>query len=159
MTLPTFPVQLVDDEPISLYKKYIETARSWKEFKHSYTTYRCMVTVEITNTLLDFYGLSGWKCIINKRFTSCLGQCNYRRRIIQVGYKYLMYKDSDFREVLNTIKHEIAHALCPKQHHNKVWKDCAKRIGSDGFTTSEYHEWSTDKTVEKRKIAVIDLTL
>jgi len=70
-----------------------------------------------------------------------------------------MYKDTDFREVLNTIKHEIAHALTPKQHHNKVWKDCAKRIGSDGLTFSSYDEWSTDKTVEKRKISVIDLTL
>ena len=166
MPIPTFPVQLVDDEPISFYKKYIETKRTWDELKHNYTTYRALATVEICNMILDFYGLAGWKCVVNKKLTRCLGQCNYRKRLIQVGYKYLMYKDTDFKVVLNTLKHEIAHALCPRQNHSKVWKDCAKRIGCDGNRTSTYHEWCTHEHIgivhqtEKKKIAaVVDLTV
>jgi hypothetical protein len=141
MPIQNFAVQLVDDEPIAFYQKYIEIERMWNTLKHNYTNYRRLVTIEITNTLLDFYGLTGWRCVVNKRLTSSLGQCCYSRRIIQIGYNYLMYEDTDFKEVLNTIKHEIAHALCPKQKHNNVWKECAKRIGSDGETLSEYTEW------------------
>jgi len=36
------------------------------------------------------------------------------------------------KEVKNVILHEIAHALTPKQHHNKIWKLKAISIGCDG---------------------------
>jgi predicted SprT family Zn-dependent metalloprotease len=35
-------------------------------------------------------------------------------------------------EVLNTILHEIAHALTPKDHHGEAWQMKAKAIGCNG---------------------------
>jgi hypothetical protein len=35
-------------------------------------------------------------------------------------------------EVLDTILHEIAHALTPGHHHDQVWKRVARSIGANG---------------------------
>ena len=142
MPLAPLPIQLVDDEPISMYKKYIDTERTWKKNPYDYK-WRYMAITEIINMLLDLYGLSGarWKAVINNRLTRCLGRCHYGRKRIEIGRPYLKYKLTDFKQVLNTIKHEIAHALMPGYGHSRMWKEMARLIGSDGETYSCYTEW------------------
>jgi predicted SprT family Zn-dependent metalloprotease len=58
------------------------------------------------------------------------GICSYRRRTIELS-KHLtsLADEADVRE---TILHEIAHALCPRQGHNKVWKAKLIEIGGTG---------------------------
>lgn len=58
-----------------------------------------------------------------KRF----GSCKYRIRTITLS-KPLTELNED-PEVIDTILHEIAHALTPRHGHNKHWKQKAEQIG------------------------------
>ena len=68
------------------------------------------------------------------RFSSAkraFGACYYSRKVIKLS-RYLVSLN-DETSVLNTILHEIAHALAgPQHHHNHYWKAVAKHIGCDG---------------------------
>lgn len=71
----------------------------------------------------------GWKFDFDnaKRRFGC---CNYRLKKITLSV--FLTELNNFYDVKNTILHEIAHALCPKQGHNHVWKSKAIEIGCDG---------------------------
>lgn len=58
------------------------------------------------------------------------GECNYCKRIIAISRHLAIINDESV--VKNTILHEIAHALTPGCHHNRLWKVTARRIGCDG---------------------------
>jgi predicted SprT family Zn-dependent metalloprotease len=58
------------------------------------------------------------------------GCCNYRYKTITLSAP--LTEINEVSRVRNTILHEIAHALCPKQKHNHVWKAKAREIGCDG---------------------------
>ena len=58
------------------------------------------------------------------------GCCNYDSRRITLSLYLTELNKID--EVKNTILHEIAHALCPRQGHNSVWKRKAIEIGCSG---------------------------
>lgn len=75
-----------------------------------------------------------------KRF----GQCRYRTRVISMS-KHLIELNSE-EQVLDTILHEIAHALTPKAHHGYEWKMACIRIGARPVRC-----YSTD-TVEQPKM-------
>jgi len=61
-------------------------------------------------------------------------------------------------DVVETILHEIAHAICPGAGHKPIWSACAKSIGSDG----EEFAWckgSTEVTSEfQRPLNIISLS-
>lgn len=81
--------------------------------------------------LMNKHGLSskGWRF----RFDNAkvrFGSCNYTDKEITLS-KPLCELNSE-KEVLDTILHEIAHALCPGQNHNKVWQRKAIEIGCSG---------------------------
>ena len=58
------------------------------------------------------------------------GKCSYKSKTISLSKPLTIVNKKD--DVVNTILHEIAHALCPKQNHNNIWKSKAKEIGCDG---------------------------
>ena len=60
------------------------------------------------------------------------GQTNYTTKTITLSKHYIHSVTVSREMIKNTILHEIAHALCPKEHHNKVWKAKAISIGCDG---------------------------
>jgi predicted SprT family Zn-dependent metalloprotease len=89
--------------------------------------------------LMDKHGLlgQGWYFTFdrsNQRF----GSCQYLRKRITLS-KYLTELNSE-QEIQNTILHEIAHALCPGQHHNHIWKAKAKEIGCTGDRCYSYKQ-------------------
>ena len=43
--------------------------------------------------------------------------------------------DREDSEIVDVIKHEIAHAITPGAGHNQIWKDTAKSIGATGQVT------------------------
>jgi SprT protein len=56
------------------------------------------------------------------------GKCNYHKKQISLS-KYLVELNAE-DEVLDTILHEIAHALCPPgSGHGPMWKSVALSIG------------------------------
>lgn len=58
------------------------------------------------------------------------GCCMYRRKVISLSEPITLLNPKD--KVMNTILHEVAHALTPGEHHNRIWKQLAISIGCDG---------------------------
>jgi predicted SprT family Zn-dependent metalloprotease len=58
------------------------------------------------------------------------GYCNWNKKIISLSKHLVLMNDEE--QVKDTILHEIAHALTPKQRHNSVWRAKAIEIGCDG---------------------------
>ena len=69
----------------------------------------------------------GWRPYINKRMYKCLGRCHWNKKRIDLSALYVIYHSQD--HVLQTIYHEVAHALCKPGHH-KAWKKKAVEIGA-----------------------------
>jgi predicted SprT family Zn-dependent metalloprotease len=81
--------------------------------------------------LMDKYGLldKGW-CFKFDNAKVRFGCCNYTDKVITLS-RHLCKLNSK-EKVVDTILHEIAHALCPGQHHNHVWRRKAIEIGCSG---------------------------
>lgn len=71
-----------------------------------------------------------WSFKINTRCRDRVGQCLYQEKTLELSKWYILHNDK--KEVLDTILHEIAHAMTPGQDHNKKWKETAISIGCSG---------------------------
>lgn len=84
---------------------------------------------DLTRNLMDFHDLHDWKIRIGtaKNFA---GMCDFSRKQITMS---LFLANARSREnTVDTILHEIAHALTPKDGgHGKEWKAVASRIGAN----------------------------
>ena len=79
------------------------------------------------------------------------GQCNYTTKEVKISRHHIAVNDEDV--VLETIRHEVAHALCPGQGHNDVWRRTLLKLGGTGaqYVCEEanrpQHAWEViDKT-------------
>ena len=76
-----------------------------------------------------------WTFKWNNRKRS-FGVCDHASKTIQLS-KFLT-ESQPIAEVLDTIKHEIAHALAGSGHgHNHVWKRYCKVVGCNGLRASK----------------------
>lgn len=73
------------------------------------------------------HGLAGWS-IAFRNFGHRLGCCLYRRKTIVLNAFYVAHNDES--QVIDTLLHEIAHALTPGHRHGPVWKAMAQRLGA-----------------------------
>ena len=76
----------------------------------------------LANRLLNEHELfkKGWRFSFDraKRRAGC---CRYSKKEITLAKAYA--EQEEFKEIKNTILHEIAHALVgPKHGHNEIWK-------------------------------------
>jgi predicted SprT family Zn-dependent metalloprotease len=81
------------------------------------------------NELFKQYQLDGWKFGYDNAKTSA-GMCRHRcKQITLSNYFVLNYKTTE-NDLLDTIKHEIAHAIVGGNHgHDRVWKAKALEVG------------------------------
>lgn len=78
---------------------------------------------------MDKWGLQDWSVSINPRLLQCLGICKYRKKAIELSAEYVRLNGQD--RVLDTIRHEIAHALAgAKAKHGPVWKTWCLQVGA-----------------------------
>ena len=99
---------------------------------------------ELAHQLMAQHGLSGWSLKYDeskRRF----GQCRMRDQVISLSWRLVDLNDEP--TVQDTILHEIAHALCPKEHHNWKWQAKLLEIGGDGKRCYDL----TDTIVPKAK--------
>src|SRR4051794_40057748 len=74
------------------------------------------------------HGLHGWSFAFNRR-KRAMGLCRYSRKTIELSI-YLVDRNG-FEEILDTILHEIAHALVGPCHgHDAVWKAKCREVGA-----------------------------
>lgn len=86
---------------------------------------------QLAKMLLTQSGLAaqGWTFRLNNN-RSRLGVCRYRGKSIELSVFHLTSPD---KEIMNTLLHEIAHALVGPGHgHGPVWKRKAIEIGCTG---------------------------
>lgn len=80
--------------------------------------------------LLREHGLDGWTIVADRAKTRA-GVCRFARRQIGLSSPITSLHSED--EVLDTILHEIAHAIVGPEHgHDAIWRAKAKEIGSSG---------------------------
>lgn len=83
-------------------------------------------------SLMRHHGLHDYKfqwMQPRKKF-NLAGYCNWRDKVISLQPMFALCNYPVL--VKRTILHEIAHALTPKQRHNRVWKEMAIKIGHSG---------------------------
>jgi predicted SprT family Zn-dependent metalloprotease len=77
---------------------------------------------------MDAHGLTDWAFAFN-RARRGMGLCRYTDRRIELSIHYVLWNPPE--EVLDTILHEIAHALAgPRAGHGPAWKRQCVRIGA-----------------------------
>ena len=161
-----FPIHLVDNEPISFYKKYKDTEKIWDNATVHSPSWRRAVTLEIINMLLAHHGMTGWKGYLNTRiYKGALGRTHYTKQLLEMTDKMIVCEGTRFRTVMSVIKHELAHVLTPWHKHAHVWRAKSIEMGSDGKRLSMYSEWvhksrppKKTKRVASKSKTVIDLS-
>src|SRR5690606_2723283 len=77
---------------------------------------------------LDKYSLTHWRIRLTTDLTkSFLGLCDYKKQTIILNAHHIDTHPEP--EVIDTIYHEVAHALCPNHGHDNVWADKARELG------------------------------
>lgn len=95
--------------------------------------------------------LDGWHLTWDNAKTR-LGHCSYRRRVISFSKHYIW--TSSESEFLDTVLHEIAHALAgPQAKHGPEWKRIAISIGCSGNVRGECPSEMKD-SMKKKQIAL-----
>lgn len=78
--------------------------------------------------LMDSHGLKEWHMRFDESIRF-LGRCNFRDKVIFISRSHAL--DGEDKDVIDTILHEIAHALAgPKARHGPEWKKIARKIGA-----------------------------
>lgn len=82
----------------------------------------------LARRLMDQHGLTTWKIVVDrakKRF----GLCKHSVQTISISERHFSF--SSHEDIVDTILHEIAHALVGPGHgHNHVWKAKCRQIGA-----------------------------
>jgi predicted SprT family Zn-dependent metalloprotease len=83
---------------------------------------------QVALELMSRHGLAGWSFAFNRRKRS-MGLCRYGEKVIELSI-HLVDRNGP-EEILDTILHEIAHALVGRRHgHDAVWKAKCIEIGA-----------------------------
>lgn len=86
--------------------------------------------VKFTRDELDKYGLKQWHVRLStNEYSGVLALCSYRDKTIIINAHHADQHDE--KSLINTIRHEIAHALTPGMGHNEIWAEKAREIGCD----------------------------
>ena len=90
-----------------------------------------MDVVEVADTVSDYlrrYNLTGWQFKLTSG-RRVLGNCNYGKMTIGISRYHIEHGTR--REILDTIRHEIAHAIVGPGHgHGYVWQVKAQELGA-----------------------------
>lgn len=93
--------------------------------------------------LLTKHGLDEWSVSIT-RSRRMLGQCSYRFKEIRLSQHHIDLGTDE--EVMNTIRHEIAHALVGPGHgHNHLWREMACKLGLENPRSKTKVSYSNHK--------------
>lgn len=86
--------------------------------------------IELAEAILSQHSvLCDWTVVSNRR-KKAFGVCSYRKKEIQLSSIVVPYMTNE--AIKDTILHEIAHALCPRQYHNHVWRAKCIELGGNG---------------------------
>ena len=82
--------------------------------------------IELAEEKIAEHGVAYRVEIINSK--TKLGHCDSKNRIIALSKPFIEINEE--KVILNTILHEIAHALTPLEGHSSKWREACRRIGA-----------------------------
>lgn len=92
--------------------------------------------------LMDQHGLQEWKLKIDNA-KKRLGCCWYNRKTISLSKRHIQVSNEEL--VIDTVLHEIAHALVGRGHgHDSVWQNMCLKIGAKPNACKEVEESFND---------------
>jgi len=81
----------------------------------------------VARSLMNQWGLGTWTFKLDNAKRRA-GVCRYSRRVISLSRYYVQHNSDE--DVLDTLKHEISHALAgPGTHHGPIWKAMCRKVG------------------------------
>jgi len=84
---------------------------------------------------MNDHGLTEWKTRIGGAYRR-LGMCSYKEKVIELSEQFVLAGTQE--QILDTIMHEIAHALVgPGYGHGRVWKAKARELGATAKSASK----------------------
>ncbi len=107
--------------------------------KQQQHNYQRIWNEEITRAMSMFPSLIRPYFSVNKRTTRRLGMANYRTNSIEVSFKIFETHPTS-ENLIDTIRHEIAHLLAPGDGHGAEWKRQCKLIGCRDEQYAQYEE-------------------
>ena len=84
---------------------------------------------QILQTLQE-HGLVEWRYVRNDRLTQTAGRCKYFQKTIELAGWLLDHNTEE--EIMQTLVHEIAHALTKGHGHDRVWAAKCRELGGTG---------------------------
>jgi len=107
----------------------------------------------LTHVELQKWGLTDWSLKFNNRLTRALGRCLFVQKTIELQTRFV--KENSEAVVLDTIRHEIAHALAGhKAGHGYEWKMWAVKVGANPEATVDA---GSIKLTRKYQLAFVKL--
>src|SRR5262245_30476516 len=114
---------------------------------------------QLTREELNKYGLNNWSVrITTDPNNSFLGLCSHKDMCIIINAHHVdIHPDA---EVVDTIKHEVAHAIVgPGQAHNEVWAAKAREIGCTNTLPCSHLNLPADVIDAIRSGANVEMTV
>lgn len=106
---------------------------------------------------LNKYGLKDWSVRLNTAADSrFLGLCSHRDKCIILSAHHVDIHPT--ADVVNTIRHEVAHALTPGHSHDETWATKAREIGCDNTSPCSNLSLSPDIIDAIRSGATVEVT-
>lgn len=107
---------------------------------------------------LNKWGLSDWSIRLNQNAESrFLGLCSHKDKCIILSAHHIDIHPTP--DVVNTIKHEVAHAIVgPGNGHNEIWAKKAREVGCDNTQPCSNLSLSPDIIDAIRSGATVEVT-
>lgn len=87
------------------------------------------------NLMFEHLNQPGWTIDFNKAY-SRFGSCDYRRKTLYLNHLHACFGSE--ASLINTVMHEIAHALTPNADHGPAWQAQMRRFGLAPSVTGRF---------------------